>query len=297
MSYTERLLIVVLHRTYGQQQTPAAGCRPAFDQAPLRQARNTMCRIVRANLPELARGRTPVKTSVSECETLFLSPSGLGRGAPSAVAAGWAWGKRSGTERPGGGTARRRDGPAAGRHRNGQVRGRARPRAARRGRRGRRQRGGGWRGGGWRGGANGAAVGRAAVGGAAAEISRTPCAPTMCAMARPRREAQPRRCHIVAHLTATMSHRRGWVRIRQGGKWPVGRVGVKQPGFAWRGGARRARRGAVRWRGRGRGSHLRGGVRAATCGGGGGRRPSRCAGLRPGGVRRGGARARGAGRR
>ena len=65
-------------RTYGQQQTPAAGCRPAFDQAPLRQAMSTRCRIVPATLPQRATGRTSLKTSVSVCETLFLSPSGSG---------------------------------------------------------------------------------------------------------------------------------------------------------------------------------------------------------------------------
>src|SRR5947208_15931797 len=76
MSYTEVLLIEIRDRTYGQQQTPAAGCRPAFDQAPLRQAMSTRCRIVPATLPQRGTRRTSLKTSVSVCETLFLSPSG-----------------------------------------------------------------------------------------------------------------------------------------------------------------------------------------------------------------------------
>src|SRR4051812_46222724 len=75
MSYTEVLLIEIRDRTYGQQQTPAAGCRPAFDQAPLRQAMSTRCRIVPVTLPQRGTGRTPLKTSVSICETLFLVPS------------------------------------------------------------------------------------------------------------------------------------------------------------------------------------------------------------------------------
>src|SRR5262249_9367453 len=54
---------------------PAAGCRPALDQAPLRQAMSTTCRIVPATLHEPKSGRTPLKTSVSVSETLFLVPS------------------------------------------------------------------------------------------------------------------------------------------------------------------------------------------------------------------------------
>src|SRR5258707_15888020 len=75
MSYTEVLLIEIRDRSYGQQRTPAAGCRPAFDQAPLRQAMSTRCRIVPATLPQRGTGRTPLKTSVSISETLFLVPS------------------------------------------------------------------------------------------------------------------------------------------------------------------------------------------------------------------------------
>src|SRR4029077_1347907 len=78
MSYTERLLIEIRDRSYGQQQTPAAGCRPASDQAPLRQAMSTTCRIVPATLPQRGTRRTPLKTSVSISETLFLVPSSLG---------------------------------------------------------------------------------------------------------------------------------------------------------------------------------------------------------------------------
>src|SRR6185437_9721503 len=79
-------------RTYGQQQTPAAGCRPAFDQAPLRQAMSTRCRIVPVTLPQRGTGRTSLKTSVSASETLFLVPSsfavrqgrpGTGAGVPA----------------------------------------------------------------------------------------------------------------------------------------------------------------------------------------------------------------------
>src|SRR5215468_11620669 len=75
MSYTENAPDRDPDRTYGQQQTPAAGCRPAFDQAPLRQAMSTRCRIVPATLPQRGTGRTSLKTSVSICETLFLVPS------------------------------------------------------------------------------------------------------------------------------------------------------------------------------------------------------------------------------
>src|SRR5947207_10865395 len=75
MSYTEVLLIEIRDRTYGQQQTPAAGCRPAFDQAPLRQAMSTRCRIVPATLPQHGTRRTSLKTSVSVSEILFLVPS------------------------------------------------------------------------------------------------------------------------------------------------------------------------------------------------------------------------------
>src|SRR5690349_23510451 len=78
MSYTERLLIEIRDRSYGQQQTPAAGCRPASDQAPLRQAMSTTCRIVPATLPQRGTRRTTVKTPVSVSETLFLVPSSLG---------------------------------------------------------------------------------------------------------------------------------------------------------------------------------------------------------------------------
>ena len=73
------LLIEIRDRSYGQQQTPAAGCRPASDQAPLRQAMSTTCRIVPATLPQRGTRRTPVKTSVSVFETLFLVPSSLRR--------------------------------------------------------------------------------------------------------------------------------------------------------------------------------------------------------------------------
>src|SRR4029077_19272001 len=83
MWYTEMLLIEIRDRSYGQQQTPAAGCRPASDQAPLRQAMSTTCRIVPATLPEPGPARTHLKTSVSISETLFLVPSsfrdGVGR--------------------------------------------------------------------------------------------------------------------------------------------------------------------------------------------------------------------------
>src|SRR5437660_2121063 len=77
MSYTEILLIEIRDRSYGQQQTPAAGCRPAADQAPLRQAMSTTCRIVPATLPQRGTRRTALKTSVSISETLFLVPSSL----------------------------------------------------------------------------------------------------------------------------------------------------------------------------------------------------------------------------
>src|ERR1700730_13720110 len=77
MSYTEMLLIEIRDRSYGQQQTPAAGCRPASDQAPLRQAMSTTCRIVPATLPQRGTLRTAVKTYVSVPETLFLVPSSL----------------------------------------------------------------------------------------------------------------------------------------------------------------------------------------------------------------------------
>src|SRR5438552_13009187 len=77
MSYTEMLLIEIRDRSYGQQQTPAAGCRPASDQAPLRQAMSTTCRIVPATLPQRGTRQTPAKTSVSISETLFLVPSSL----------------------------------------------------------------------------------------------------------------------------------------------------------------------------------------------------------------------------
>src|SRR6266566_118518 len=79
MSYTEMLLIEIRDRSYGQQQTPAAGCRPASDQAPLRQAMSTTCHIVPATLLQRGTRRTPVKTSVSIFETLFLVPSSLRR--------------------------------------------------------------------------------------------------------------------------------------------------------------------------------------------------------------------------
>src|SRR5437764_12628252 len=81
MSYTEILLIEIRDRSYGQQQTPAAGCRPASDQAPLRQAMSTTCRIVPATLPQRGTRWTPLKTSVSVSETLFLVPSSSRRGA------------------------------------------------------------------------------------------------------------------------------------------------------------------------------------------------------------------------
>src|SRR6476646_3276344 len=77
MSYTEILLIEIRDRSYGQQQTPAAGCRPASDQAPLRQAMSTTRRIVPATLPQRGTRRTALKTSVSVFETLFLVPSSL----------------------------------------------------------------------------------------------------------------------------------------------------------------------------------------------------------------------------
>src|SRR5438270_4396723 len=79
MSYTELLLIEIRDRSYGQQRTPAAGCRPALDQAPLRQAMSTTCRIVPVTLPDRGTGRTSLKTPVSVSETLFLVPSSSGR--------------------------------------------------------------------------------------------------------------------------------------------------------------------------------------------------------------------------
>src|SRR5207244_1600131 len=90
MSYTELLLIEIRDRSYGQQQTPAAGCRPASDQAPLRQAMSTTCRIVPATLPQRGTRRTPLKTSVSISETLFLVPSSSGwpRGGATGVGSG-----------------------------------------------------------------------------------------------------------------------------------------------------------------------------------------------------------------
>src|SRR5271165_1502724 len=75
MSYTRALLIAIQTWTYGQQQAPAAGRRPAFDQAPLRLAKSTTRRIVPATLPQPHRGRLLLKTGISASETRIRQPA------------------------------------------------------------------------------------------------------------------------------------------------------------------------------------------------------------------------------